>query len=118
MAEGNGNLLVGDQIFEDDFCSFVFDAGAALVAVGLFYFFEFLDDDGTKFFLGGEDGFVFFDAPADFFQFVGNFVDGKFGEAVQLQFEDGLGLARGERLFGIQLGARPAVLMSIFLPPK
>jgi hypothetical protein len=39
MAESYGYLFVGDQIFEDDFCGFVFDAGAALVAVEFFYFF-------------------------------------------------------------------------------
>jgi hypothetical protein len=105
VAEGDGDLLVGDEIFENDFGGFVFDAGAALVSVEFFYFFEFLDDDGAEFFLGGENGFVVFDAAADFFQLVGNFVDGKFGEAVQLQFENGFGLARGERLFGILFGS-------------
>jgi hypothetical protein len=84
---------------------FVFNLGAALVSVEFFYLFEFLDDDGAEFFLGGEDGFVVFDAAADFFQLVGNFVDGKFGEAVQLQFENGFGLARGEGLFGVKLGS-------------
>jgi hypothetical protein len=47
VAEGDGDLLVGDEIFEDDFGGFVFDAGAALVSVELFYFFEFFDDDGA-----------------------------------------------------------------------
>ena len=37
---------------------------------------------------------------------------------MQLEFEDGIGLLGGEGLFGIDLGARPLVLMSIFLPPK
>ena len=35
VADGHGDLLVGDQVFEHNFCGFVFDAGAALVAVVL-----------------------------------------------------------------------------------
>src|SRR4029077_13243720 len=105
MAEGHGDLFVGDEIFKDDFRGFIFDASTALVAVEFLYFFEFLDDDAAKFLLGGEDRFVILDALADLFQFVGNLVDGKLGEAVQLQFEDGFSLARSERLFGIHLGS-------------
>src|SRR6202158_1417522 len=33
VADGNGNLLVGDEIFENDFGGLVFDAGAAVVSV-------------------------------------------------------------------------------------
>src|SRR5208282_3752255 len=39
VAEGYGYLLVGDQVFEDNFGGFVFDAGAAFVSVEFFYFF-------------------------------------------------------------------------------
>jgi len=67
VAEGDGDLFVGDQIFENYFGGFVFDAGAAFVSVKIFYFFEFFDDDFAKFGFGGEDGFVVFDARADFF---------------------------------------------------
>src|SRR5271157_1303602 len=105
VAEGYGDLLVGNKIFENDFGGFVFDAGAALVSVEFFYFFEFFDDDFAKLWLGGEDGFVVFDSSADFFQLVGNFVDGKLGETVQLEFENGFSLARGERLFRILFGS-------------
>ena len=45
---------------------------------------------------------VFRDAVARFFQFVRDLVDRELGEAVQLQFEDCIGLLRGERLLGIQ----------------
>src|SRR5712691_4237775 len=62
MAEGEGNLLVGDEIFENDFRGFVFDASAALVAVQVFYFFEFLDDYAAKCFLGGGARFIVLDA--------------------------------------------------------
>src|SRR6266851_1553481 len=86
MTEGHCDLLVGDEIFENDFGGFVFNAGAAFVSVEFFYFFEFLDDYGAKFLFGGEDRFVVFDAAANFFQLVGNLIDGEFGEAVQLKF--------------------------------
>ena len=33
VADGDGNLLVGDEIFENDFGGFVFEAGAAFIAV-------------------------------------------------------------------------------------
>ena len=38
-------------------------------------------------------------------QLFGDFVDRQPGEAMQLQFEDGVGLNAGERLFGIELGS-------------
>ena len=66
VADGDGDLLVGDEIFEDDFGGFVFDARAALVAVELLHFFEFFDDDVAQLLLGAEDGFVFGDVVANF----------------------------------------------------
>ena len=33
VAYGDGNLLVGDEIFENDFCRFVFNARAALISI-------------------------------------------------------------------------------------
>src|SRR6202041_1704569 len=86
VAESDRDLFVGDEILENDFRSLVFDTSAALVSVKFFHFFEFFDDDAAQFFLRGEDRFVVFNAAAKFFQLVGNFVDGKFGAAVQLQF--------------------------------
>ena len=37
-------------------------------------------------------------------QFLGDFIDGELGQAMQLQFEDGIGLFGGEGLLGIELG--------------
>src|SRR5580704_4697177 len=105
VAESDGDLLVGDQIFENDLGGFVLNAGAALVAVEFLYFFKLLDDDFAKFALGGKNGFVIFDAPADFLQLVGNFVDGEFGEAMQLQFQNRVGLPRSKRFFRIDFGS-------------
>ena len=39
-------------------------------------------------------------------QLFGDFVDGELGQAVQLQFEDRVGLNGGERLFRIELRER------------
>src|SRR5580704_5223026 len=105
VAESDRDLLVGDQIFEHDLGGFVLNAGAALVAVQFLYFLKLFDDDFAKFALGSEDGFVVFDAPADFLQLVGNFVDGKFGEAMQLQFQNRVSLPRSERFFRIDFGS-------------
>ena len=79
--------------------------GAALVSVELLDFFQLFDDDVAQLFLGAENGFVFGDVVADLLQLVGDFVDGKLGQAMQLQFEDGVGLPGGEGLFGIELGS-------------
>jgi len=67
VAEGDGDLFVAIRSSRNYFGGFVFDAGAAFVSVKIFYFFEFFDDDFAKFGFGGEDGFVVFDARADFF---------------------------------------------------
>src|ERR1019366_2871633 len=104
VADGDGDLFVGDEIFEDDFGGFVFDARAAFIPVELLHFFQLFNDDFAQLRLGAEDGFVFRDVVADFLQLVGNFIDRKFRQAMQLQFEDGIGLAGGEGLFGIELG--------------
>src|ERR1039458_4226758 len=77
MADGNRNLLVGDQVFEHDLGGFVFDHRAPRVAVELLHFFQLLDDNRAQLLLRAENGFS-----------AGSF------------------------------GARPVVLMSIFLPPK
>ena len=58
VADRDCDLLVGDQIFENDFRSFVFDARAALVAVELLYFFQLFDDDVAQLLLRSENGFV------------------------------------------------------------
>ena len=119
MADRDRDLLVGDQIFEHDLRGFVFDHRTARIAVKLLHFFEFLDDDGAQLLFRSENGLVLSDAIAHFFQLVRDFVDRQFGQAMQLQFEDRVRLLGRERLIGVgSLGARPVVLMSIFLPPK
>ena len=45
MADGDGDLLVGDEVFELKLGALVDDLGAALVAVLVADVFELLDDD-------------------------------------------------------------------------
>ena len=105
VADRDRDLLVGDQVFQMDFGSFVFDDGAALVAVQLLYFFEFFHDHGAQFLFRTQDGFVLGDVLAGDIQFFRDFVDRELGQAVQLQFENRVGLNSGEGLFRIALGS-------------
>ena len=67
------------------------------VAVLVADFDELVDDDAAEeLFLGGEDGLVVGDVVADLGEFVEDLVDGELGEAVELQFEDGVDLAVAE----------------------
>src|SRR5208282_6564605 len=86
-----------------DFRSFVFDHGAALVAVKFLDLFQFLDDDFAQLRLGSENRFVLGNGFAHLLQLVRNFVDRELGQPVQLQFEDGVGLLGGKRLLGGKL---------------
>src|SRR6185312_10565070 len=107
VAHRDRNLLIGNQIFQADFRRFVFDHGAAFVAVLLFDFFQFLDDDVAQLRLRRKNGFVLRDVLAHQAQFFADFIDGKPRKAVQLQFEDRFSLNGTERLFRIKLW-RPA----------
>ena len=71
--------------------------GAAGVAVLVADLGELLDDDFAELGGGGEDGLVLGDVVADLAELVEELVDGELGEAVELQFEDGVDLlvARG-----------------------
>src|SRR5947209_9434243 len=107
VAYGDSHLLISNQVFKLDLGGFVFDHGAPRVAVHLLNFFEFLHDHAAKLFLGGENGFILGNVLAREIQFLGDFIDGELGQAVQLQFENRVRLRGSERLLGIVLG-RPA----------
>src|SRR6185369_5523987 len=79
VADGDRDLFVGDQVFQVDLGGFVFDDGAAGVAVELFHFFQLFDDDGAQLLLGTENGFKLCDVFADLFQLVRNFINREFG---------------------------------------
>ena len=86
----------GNQIFDADVAGVLDDLGAALVAVFLADFFEFLDDDAAQNFLGAQDFQVFGDAPLDLGQFVEDLLLLHAGQALELQFDDGLRLLLAE----------------------
>ena len=119
MRNGDGDLFVGDEVFELELGGLVDDLGAALVAVILADGFEFLDDDGAELFLRGEDRFVLGDVVADFAQLVLQLVDGELGEAIELQFEDGVDLAVAEGEGGVDQrgGSRCAYFAGSSLTP-
>ncbi len=96
VGDGDGDLLVGDEVFELDLGGLVDDLGLALVAVLVADLFELLDDDAAELLLGGEDGLELFDGVADGLELVEELVDGELGEAVELQLEDGVDLAEAE----------------------
>ncbi len=96
MADGDEHVGVGDQIFQLDFVDFVHDLGAAFVAVSLVNFAQLRGNDLLQLFFAVENFFQFGDQFANGFQFLENFIDGELREAVELQFEDGVNLNRGE----------------------
>src|SRR5271156_2959915 len=96
VADGDGHFLVFDEVFELDFLDAVNDLGAAFIAIGLYDFAQFRDDDGFQFLFAAEDFTQLGDLFADLFQLGENVVNGKLGEAVQLQFEDGVNLRKAK----------------------
>ena len=102
VGDGDGDLLVGDEVFEAELGGLVEDLGAAGVAVLVADLGELLDDDFAELRGRGEDGLVLGDVVADLGELVEELVDGELGEAVELQFEDGVDLlvAEDERAGG------------------
>jgi hypothetical protein len=66
IGDGDGDLLVGDKVFEGELGGFVEDLSAAGIAVLVADLFEFLDDDFAELLLGGKDRLILFDVAADF----------------------------------------------------
>ena len=64
VADGDGDLLVGDEVFKLQLGALVDDLRAARVAVLVANFFEFLDDDGAQLLVAGQDRFVLGDLVA------------------------------------------------------
>ncbi len=99
VGDGDGDLLVGDEVFELKLGGLVDDLGAALVAVLVANLFEFLDDDVAQLLVAGEDRLVLGDLVADLAELLEDFVDGELREAIELQLEDGVDLAEREAAF-------------------
>ncbi len=99
MADRNGNLLVGYQVFKLKLGGFIDDLRAALVAVLVANLFEFLDDDRAQLLVAGQDRFVLRDLLANLAKLAQDFVHRELREAIELQFEDRIHLPQREALF-------------------
>ena len=99
MADGDSNLLVGDEVFKLQLGALVHNLRAPRVAILVAHLFQFLHDDCAQLFLAGQDRLVLGNPFANLLQLFQQFVDGKLRKAVELQFENGVNLAEGETLF-------------------
>ena len=96
VGDGDGDLLVGDEVFEGELGGLVEDGGAAGVAVLVADVGELFDDDAAQSFSLAENCFVLGDVVADGAELVEELVDGELGEAVELELQDGVDLAVAE----------------------
>ena len=99
VAHRDGDLLVGDQVFELQLGDLIDDLRAARVAVLVANLFEFLDDDRAQL-----RSLARMDSYSAIFsricgELVEDFIDGELGQAIELQLEDGVHLAQREALF-------------------
>ena len=93
VGDGDGDLLVHDEVFEAKLSGLVEDEGAAGVAVPVADVGQLLRDHGSQLLHRGQDGLVLGDVVADLGEFAEELVDGELGEAVELELEDGVDLA-------------------------
>ena len=80
------------QVFEPDFAGILDDLGAALVAEFLLDFFQFLDDHAAQDFFRTQDFQILCDPGLNFGQLIDNLLLFHTGQALELQFDDGLRL--------------------------
>ena len=132
VRDGDGHVFHRDQVFEADIAGVFDDLGAALIAEIFADLFEFLDDEFAEYFFGAQDFEVLADAPLDVEKFVGDLLLLHAGEALQLQFDDGLGLlfaelrqrrsgARGPQIKRVEdevCGSRDEVFTGFFGRPR
>ncbi len=102
MADGDGHVDVGDQVLDFDLLDRVHDLRAPLVAEILLDLAQFADDHLLQLFLARENFLQLGDLFPDYGEFLQNFVDREPGQAVQLQFEEGvdLGVAEADDIVG------------------
>jgi hypothetical protein len=77
----------------------VYDLRAAFVAIFVADLFKLLDDDCAELLVAAQDSLVLIDARTDFSEFLEQLIDRELGQAVELQLEDGVDLAKRESLF-------------------
>ena len=98
VRDGDRDVLHLDQIFEMNLAGVFDDLGAALVAELFLDVLQLLHDDSAQLFVGPEDVQIFGDLNLDSGQLFDNLLDLHAGQALQLQFDDGLRLPFGEPL--------------------
>src|ERR1700730_10840915 len=92
VAHGNGHLLVFDQVLDLDFLHAVHDLRATVVAIGLEHLPEFGDDHAPELLIARQDFTQLPDLRADFCELLQDFIDREPGQAMELEFEDGVDL--------------------------
>jgi hypothetical protein len=75
MTDRDGDLLIGNKIFQLKFGGLVDDLRSARIAVAVADFFEFLDDDGAQLLVAPENFLVLGNLGANLFQLAENLVD-------------------------------------------
>ena len=93
---GDGDVFHRDQVFQQDLAGVFDDLRAAFVAEILLDFLQLLDDHFAQHLFGTQDFQVFVDAALNFGQLVEDLLLLHPGEALQLQFDDGLRLLLGK----------------------
>src|SRR5208283_23638 len=102
MTDSNEHVGVSNEVFQLDLVHLIDDLGAAIVAVRFMDFLQLGDDDGFQFLVAVENFPQLANEFSDGFQLLENFINRKLGEAVQLQFEDGVDLRVTEAGVGRQ----------------
>ncbi len=114
IGDGDGDLLVGDEIFELKFGGLVDDDGAADVAILVANLSELFDDHLAQFGRRREDRLELGDVVANIGEFLEEFIDGELSEAIELQFQDGIDLlVRENQRAGGRKGHVDAVLLRV-----
>src|ERR1035437_4022741 len=96
VADGDGHVHVGDQVFEFDLLDALDDLRAPRVGVVFLDLAQLRDDHGLQFLLARQDFFQPGDKRLDLLQFFDDFFALELRQAVELQIEDGLRLAFAE----------------------
>src|SRR3984893_13719076 len=96
VADGDGHVGIGDQVFDLDLVHSIDDLRTPTIAEFLLNLLQFGDDYQLKFFLAAQNFLELGDLRADVSKFLQNVVDGKARQTMQLQFQDGVNLDNAE----------------------
>ena len=91
-GDGHHNVFAGDEVFLGHIAGSSHDLGAAIVAVLIHDFFEFVAHNGTLALWAGENIFQVGDDFFNLCQFINDFLAFQGGETAQLHSQNGIGL--------------------------